>query len=54
VRRCDQTASLVTDLKCWLHSERARLSRHNNISHAMENILKRRPAFARRARKLFR
>lgn len=38
---------LVAELEAWMRVERARLSRHNDISRAMDYMLKRWPAFAR-------
>jgi transposase len=46
VRR-DQAAPLVADLQIWLRTERARLSRHNDVSRAMDYMLKRWVAFTR-------
>jgi transposase len=46
VRR-GQVMPLVTDLESWMGTERARLSRHNDISRAMDYMLKRWPAFTR-------
>lgn len=40
-------APLVGDLEAWMRSERAKLSRHNEVAKAMEYMLKRWPAFVR-------
>jgi transposase len=45
--RPQQVMKLVTDLEAWMRTERARLSRHNDISRAMDYMLKRWPAFTR-------
>jgi transposase len=46
VRR-ERVAPLVTALEQWMQAERAKLSRHNDISKAMNYMLKQWPAFAR-------
>jgi len=46
VRRKD-VAPLVNELIAWMRSERAKLSRHNEVAKAMDYILKRRDAFTR-------
>jgi transposase len=38
---------LVVELESWMRAERARLSRHNDVSRAMDYMLKRWPAFTR-------
>jgi len=45
--RARRSAPLVAELEVWMRSERARLSRHNDISRAMDYMLKRWPAFTR-------
>jgi transposase len=45
--RQTHVAPLVADLEAWMRSERARLSRHNDVAKAMDYILKRWPAFTR-------
>ncbi len=45
--RREQVVPLVAELQTWMRAERARLSRHNDISRAMDYMLKRWPAFAR-------
>jgi transposase len=40
-------APLVADLEDWMRTERARLSRHNDVAKAMDYMLKRWPAFTR-------
>ena len=45
--RREQVVPLVAELETWMRAERARLSRHNDISRAMDYMLKRWPAFAR-------
>ena len=40
-------APLVADLAAWMQSERARLSRHNDVAKAMDYMLKRWDAFTR-------
>ena len=45
--RREQVVPLVAELQTWMRAERARLSRHNDISRAMDTMLKRWPAFAR-------
>ena len=45
--RREQVMPLVAELEAWMRPERARLSRHNDISRAMDYMLKRWPAFAR-------
>jgi transposase len=34
-------APLVADLESWLRTERAKLSRHNDVANAMDYMLKR-------------
>jgi len=46
VRR-KRVTPLVDDLKAWMLTERARLSRHADIAKAMDYMLKRWPAFTR-------
>ncbi|HSO42135.1 MAG TPA: IS66 family transposase [Rhodospirillales bacterium] len=46
LRKAD-VAPLVGELEAWMRSERARLSRHNEVAKAMEYMLKRWPAFVR-------
>ena len=43
--RAERAAPLIAELETWMRTERARLSRHNDISRAMDYILKRWPAF---------
>ena len=45
--RREQVVPLVAELETWMRGERARLSRHNDISRAMDYMLRRWPAFAR-------
>jgi hypothetical protein len=45
--RAAHAAPLVAELETWMRTERARLSRHNDISPAMDYMLKRWPAFTR-------
>src|ERR1700712_356472 len=45
--RVARAAPLVAELETWMRTERARLSRHNDISRAMDYMLKRWPAFTR-------
>jgi hypothetical protein len=45
--RVARAAPLVAELEAWMRTERARLSRHNDISRAMDYMLKRWPAFTR-------
>ena len=45
--RAEQTSPLVRELQEWMHTERARLSRHADIAKAMDYMLKRWPAFTR-------
>ena len=45
--RQTHVASLVADLENWMQTERARLSRHNDVAKAMDYMLKRWPAFTR-------
>ena len=45
--RAERSAPLVAELEAWMRTERARLSRHNDISRAMDYMLKRWPAFTR-------
>ena len=45
--RREQVVPLVAELETWMRAERARLSRHNDISRAMDYMLKRWLAFTR-------
>jgi transposase len=45
--RARRSAPLLAELEVWMRTERARLSRHNDISRAMDYMLKRWPAFTR-------
>ena len=45
--RKEHAAPLVAELEAWMRSERARLSRHNDVAKAMDYMLKRWPAFTR-------
>ena len=45
--RRSHVASLVAALADWMRTERARLSRHNDVAKAMDYMLTRWPAFAR-------
>jgi transposase len=45
--RVARAAPLVAELETLMRTERARLSRHNDISRAMDYMLKRWPAFTR-------
>ena len=45
--RREQVVPLVAELETWMRAERARLSRHNDISRAMDYMLRRWPAFTR-------
>ena len=45
--RQEQVVPLVTALEAWMRTERTRLSRHNEVSRAMDYMLKRWPAFIR-------
>jgi len=45
--RQERIAPLVEALETWMRAERARLSRHNDTSRAMDYMLKRWPAFTR-------
>jgi len=45
--RRDDIAPLVDELLAWMRSERARLSRHNEVAKAMDYMLKRIEAFTR-------
>ena len=45
--RAERAAPLIAELETWMRTERARLSRHNDISRAMDYMLKRWPAFTR-------
>jgi transposase len=38
---------LVADLARWLHEQRSKLSRDNDLAKAMDYMLKRWPAFTR-------
>jgi transposase len=46
-RRQETVAPMVADLEAWMRTERARLSRHNDIAKAMDYMLKRWAAFTR-------
>jgi transposase len=43
--RVQRAAPLIAELEAWMRTERARLSRHNDIRRAMDYMLKRWPAF---------
>ena len=43
--RQERTAPLVTELELWMRTERARLSKHNEVARAMDYMLKRWSAF---------
>src|SRR5947199_1826164 len=45
--RQEQSAPLVADLAAWMRTERAKLSRGNEVAKAMEYVLKRWPAITR-------
>jgi transposase len=45
--RKQHVALLVGELEAWMHTERARLSRHNDVAKAMDYMLKRWAAFVR-------
>ncbi|MGI4794411.1 MAG: IS66 family transposase [Janthinobacterium lividum] len=45
--RQKRVVPLVAELETWMRAERARLSRHNDVSRAMDYMLKRWPAFVR-------
>ncbi|MGI4745419.1 MAG: IS66 family transposase [Janthinobacterium lividum] len=45
--RQEQVVPLVAELEAWMRIERSRLSRHNEVSRAMDYTLKRWPAFTR-------
>jgi transposase len=45
--RAEHAGPLVAELETWMRAERARLSRHNDISRAMDYMLKRWTAFTR-------
>jgi hypothetical protein len=45
--RQKRSAPLVAALETWMHGERAKLSRHNDVAKAMDYLLKRWPAFTR-------
>ena len=45
--RQERVVPLVAGLETWMRTERARLSRHNDVSRAMDYMLKRWPAFVR-------
>jgi transposase len=45
--RRERSAPLVAELEAWMRTERARLSRHNDLSRAMDYMLKRWAAFTR-------
>ena len=46
-QRQARVTSLVGELEAWMRTERARLSRHNDVAKAIEYMLKRWPAFTR-------
>ncbi len=43
----ERVVPLVAEMEAWICAERARLSRHNDVSRAMDYMLKRWPAFVR-------
>jgi hypothetical protein len=45
--RQELSAPLVADLERWMHEQRAKLSRGNDVAKAMDYMLKRWPAFTR-------
>lgn len=45
--RQEQAAPLVANLEVWMHEQRAKLSRGNDLAKAMDYMLKRWPAFTR-------
>jgi transposase len=45
--RTEHVRPLVDELETWMRRERARMSRHNDLSRAMDYMLKRWPAFTR-------
>jgi len=45
--RREHIANLVAELEAWMRTERARLSRHNDVAKAMDYMLKRWAAFTR-------
>jgi transposase len=45
--RTEHARPLVDELEAWMRGERARMSRHNDLSRAMDYMLKRWPAFTR-------
>lgn len=45
--REEKSLAVVADLEAWMRSERAGLSRHNEVAKAMDYILKRWDAFTR-------
>jgi hypothetical protein len=45
--RQERVAPLVAKLEAWMRTERARLSRHNDVAKAMDYMLKRWEAFTR-------
>ncbi len=45
--RQERVVPLVAELETWMRAERGRLSRHNDVSRAMDYMLKRWPAFVR-------
>ncbi|WP_419729596.1 IS66 family transposase [Lichenicola sp.] len=47
VARQEQIVPLVAGLEAWMRTERSRLSRHNDVSRAMDYMLKRWPQFTR-------
>lgn len=47
VLRQRHVAPLVGELEAWMRTERARLSRHNDVAKAFDYMLKRWPAFTR-------
>ena len=45
--RQERVVPLVAEMEAWMRAERGRLSRHNDVSRAMDYMLKRWPAFVR-------
>jgi hypothetical protein len=45
--RRTHVAPLLADLETWMRTERAKVSRHNDVAKAMDYMLKRWPAFTR-------
>jgi transposase len=45
--RQDRSRPLVADVEAWMRAESARLSRHNQVTEAIDDMLKRWPAFVR-------